>query len=321
MDSKKKKTKKKKIIPSDIEVIAASESEFALPEKPASKAVVSYDPLAAYLREMRNLPRLSPEEQHQLAIDYYENKNLQSAYKLVKANLWLVVKISREYERLAKSVLDLIQEGNMGLMEAVKNFDPLRGVQLPSYAVWWIRAYIIRYILANWRMVKIGTTQAQRKLFFNLNKEKERLERQGFQATPKLLAEKLDVRESDVTEMEQRLSGSDLSVDAPLGPEDEGTMHGVLASSAPNSDEILAAKEFQETISKAFAEFKKTLNSKQLVIFEKRMVGEEKPVLQDLAEELGISMERVRQIENQIKEKLRIFLLENYNAQLEDENF
>ena len=121
--------------------------------------------------------------------------------------------IAREYQRAVHNLLDLIQEGNVGLLEAVKNFDPYRGVRFPSYAVWWVRAYIIRYIMNNWRMVKIGTTQAQRKLFFNLQKERDRLEREGFTAEPRLIAQRLDVKEKEVVEMEQRLAARDLSVE------------------------------------------------------------------------------------------------------------
>ena len=146
------------------------------PDESAGKALVPFDPLQRYLAEIRRFPVLSREEEHKLAVDYKEYGNLEAAYKLVMGNLRLVVMIAREYQKAFKNLLDLIQEGNMGLMEAVKNFDPYRGVRFPSYAVWWIRAYIIRYIMSDWRMVKIGTTQAQRKLFFNLQKEKEKLE-------------------------------------------------------------------------------------------------------------------------------------------------
>ena len=145
----------------------------------ADKALVTFDPLQRYLAEIRRFALLSREEEHRLAVDYKEYGNVEAAYKLVTANLRLVVMIAREYQKAFKNLLDLIQEGNMGLMDAVKNFDPYRGVRFPSYAVWWIRAYMIRHIMNDWRMVKIGTTQAQRKLFFNLQKEKEKLEAEG----------------------------------------------------------------------------------------------------------------------------------------------
>src|ERR1043166_2636074 len=167
----------------------------------AGKALVSYDPLQRYLTEIRRFPLLTREEEHRLAVEYKEYGNVEAAYKLVTGNLRLVVMIAREYQKAFKNLLDLIQEGNMGLMEAVKNFDPYRGVRFPSYAVWWIRAYIIRYIMSDWRMVKIGTTQAQRKLFFNLQREKEKIEAEGLTPGPKLLAQRLQVKEDEVVEM------------------------------------------------------------------------------------------------------------------------
>jgi len=186
-----------------------------------TKALVPFDPLQRYLTEIRRFKLLSREEEHRLAVQYKEYGDLQAAYKLVTANLRLVVMIAREYQKAFKTLLDLIQEGNMGLMEAVKNFDPYRGVRFPSYAVWWIRAYMIRYIMNDWRMVKIGTTQAQRKLFFNLQKEKEKIEAEGLMPGPKLLAQRLQVKEDEVVEMEQRLASRDLSVDVPIGGDDD----------------------------------------------------------------------------------------------------
>jgi len=274
----------------------------------SSRGLVPYDPLSAYLREMRRYPPLTREKEHELAVNYQKHKDLDAAYKLVSSNLWLVVKIAREYERAARNLLDLIQEGNIGLMEAVKNFDPYRGVRFPSYAVWWIKAYIIRYMIANLRLVKLGTTQAQRKLFFNLNKEKEKLEKMGVYPGPKLLAEKLNVKESEVLEMEQRLGAPDLSVDAPLNTEDgTSSLHGVLASGAPSSEDLVARKQRLEFIQKGFEEFSKTLKNKELIIFDRRMVSDDKATLQELSDELSISRERVRQIENRIKEKLHDF--------------
>jgi RNA polymerase sigma-32 factor len=199
--------------------------------KERAKALVPYDPLQRYLAEIRRFPLLSREEEHKLAVQYKEFGDLEAAYKLVTGNLRLVVMIAREYQKAFKNLLDLIQEGNMGVMEAVKNFDPYRGVRFPSYAVWWIRAYIIRYIMSDWRMVKIGTTQAQRKLFFNLQKEKEKLEAEGIIPGPKLLAQRLNVKEDEVVEMEQRLASRDLSVDVPIGNDDEATNRARRSSS------------------------------------------------------------------------------------------
>src|SRR5438034_206765 len=189
-------------------------------ESPPDGALVPADALQRYLAEIRRIPLLSREEEHELAVRWHEHEDRQAAWRLVTANLRLVVMIAREYQRAFHNLLDLVQEGNVGLLEAVKNFDPYRGIRFPSYAVWWIRAYIIRYVMNNWRLVKVGTTQAQRKLFFNLAKERERLEREGFTPSPKLIAQRLDVREKEVVEMEQRLAARDVSVDAPVG-EDE----------------------------------------------------------------------------------------------------
>src|SRR5881275_3546289 len=263
-----------------------------------SKALVAFDPLQRYLAEIRRFPLLSREEEHRLAVEYKEYGNVEAAYKLVTSNLRLVVMIAREYQKAFKSLLDLIQEGNMGLMEAVKNFDPYRGVRFPSYAVWWVRAYMIRYIMNDWRMVKIGTTQAQRKLFFNLQKERERLEREGFSPAPKLIAQRLDVKEKDVIEMEQRVAARDISVNAPLEPGEDATLLDFLPSSAQTADAV-ADQEYHHLVREKAEEFKRTLKGKDRVIYERRLeslMRDEDPVtLQEIGEEYGISRERVRQ--------------------------
>jgi len=283
--------------------------------------IVRYDALATYLREISRYPTLSREEERALAVRYFEHKDLEAAYKLVSSNLWLVVKLARDYERAARNLLDLIQEGNIGLLEAVKNFDPYRNVRFPSYAVWWIKAYIIRYVIANWRLVKLGTTQAQRKLFFNLKKEKERLEREGFFPGPKLLAEKLNVKESEVVEMEQRLGGADVSFDAPIQDEGETNLLSVLPSGELSAEDLLAQKELRGLILKAIEEFGSTLNEKESIIFRERMLGEEKATLQDIAEKLSLSRERIRQLENRIREKLKSYLIERFGSAIQNTEF
>ena len=273
-----------------------------------SKALVAFDPLQRYLAEIRRFPLLSREEEHRLAVEYKEYGNVEAAYKLVTSNLRLVVMIAREYQKAFKSLLDLIQEGNMGLMEAVKNFDPYRGVRFPSYAVWWVRAYMIRYIMNDWRMVKIGTTQAQRKLFFNLQKEKEKIEAEGLTPGPKLLAQRLNVKEDEVVEMEQRLASRDLSVDMPIGDDDEATLLNFLPDDKQNPEEQFAETQYNDLLREKMELFAKNLKDKELVIYRERLLNEEPLTLREIGEKYGISRERVRQIEERVKKKLKIYL-------------
>ena len=310
------------ILPAEDEPL--DESPALLPDGGAGAeegGLVRYDPLEAYMREIRSYPALSREEEHELALAYHAHKDIQAAYRLVTSNLWLVVKIARDYERAARSILDLIQEGNMGLMEAVKNFDPYRGVRFPSYAVWWIKAYIVRFIIANWRLVKIGTTQAQRKLFFNLKKEKDRLEREGFYPGPRLLAERLNVKQSDVIEMEQRLASSDLSVDTPLQADSDNTLLSVLPADESTAEELLSKKQLKELLQKGLGEFAETLKPSEAAIFRERMMAEEKSTLKDVADRLSLSAERVRQIENRLRERLKQFLEDKYGSAIENLEF
>jgi len=272
------------------------------------KALVPFDPLQRYLTEIRRFPLLSREEEHKLAVEYKEYGNLEAAYKLVTGNLRLVVMIAREYQKAFKNLLDLIQEGNMGLMEAVKNFDPYRGVRFPSYAVWWIRAYMIRYIMSDWRMVKLGTTQAQRKLFFNLQKEKEKLEAEGITAGPKLLAQRLNVKEHEVVEMEQRLGSRDLSVDVPISDDDEATLLHFLPDQRQGPEEQFAATQSRDLLHEKMESFAASLKDKELVIYRERLLNEEPLTLREIGEKYGISRERVRQIEERVKKKLKTYL-------------
>jgi RNA polymerase sigma-32 factor len=196
----------------------------------------------------------------------------------------------------------------MGLMEAVKNFDPYRGVRFPSYAVWWIRAYMIRYIMNDWRMVKIGTTQAQRKLFFNLQKEKEKIEKEGLTPGPKLLAQRLNVKEDEVVEMEQRLASRDLSVDVPIGDDGEATLLHFLPDDKQSPEEQFADTQFRDMLRAKMAAFAKNLKDKELVIYQERLLNEEPLTLREIGEKYGISRERVRQIEERLKKKLKTYL-------------
>lgn len=277
-------------------------------KKSQSKALVAYDPLQRYLAEIRHISSLSREEEKKLAIKYHEGDKA-AGYQLVLANLRLVVMIAREYQRNVQNVLDLVQEGNIGLLEAVDKFDHLRGIRFPSYAVYWIRAYMLRYLIDNVRLVKVGTTQAQRKLFFNLVKEKDKLEREGFAPEAKLLAERLNVKEKEVIEMQQRLALPDLSVDQPVsGGPDTGDLHGVLADDASSVEDVVVKEQFDSVLRMAVEEFKSSANEKEREIIERRLFVEEPATLQEIADVFGVSRERIRQIESRLKGKLRDYL-------------
>ena len=273
--------------------------------KSSSKDLVRYDPLESYLSEIRSLPTLSREEEHELALKFQEGDQM-AGYRLVMANLRLVVLIAKEYQRNFKNILDLVQEGNIGLLEAVKKYDPYQGTRFPSYAVYWIRAYMLRYLINNIRLVKVGTTQAQRKLFFNLQKEKDKLEAEGFRPEAKLLAERLNVKESEVLEMEQRLALPDLSVDAPTNRDDDsGDYHSLLSDGSATAEEIVAEQNFRQEVRSVVEELSKSLDEKELAIIDKRLLAEEPATLQEIADEYDLSRERIRQIEVRLKKILK----------------
>jgi len=300
-----------------VELATVSADEVASEDDDSTEtdtALVPYDSLQRYLAEIRRYPLLTPEEEHQLAVRYKEHGDVEAAYRLVTANLRLVVMFARKYERAVHNLLDLIQEGSIGLMEAVRNFDPYRGVRFPSYAVWWVRAYIIRYLMNNWRMVKLGTTQAQRKLFFNLQREKERLEAEGFSPAPKLIAQNLGVKEEEVVEMEKRMAGRDMSLDTPIEAEEgeSGTLGDLFPAKQDNAEEAVAAAEYRTLMSEKMREFARTLKGKDEVIFRTRLLAEEPVTLQEIGEQYGISRERIRQLESRLKKKLKDFLLREF---------
>ncbi len=270
------------------------------------------DPLQAYMAEVTRHPLLTREEEYALAKRYQQTQDVQAAARLVASNLRLVVKLAHEYHRNPLALLDLIQEGNIGLMQAVKKYDPDRGVKLSSYAAWWIRAYILRYIMDNWKMVKLGTTEAQRKLFFKLRQEQDKLLAQGFEASPKLLAERLNVTEQDVVEMDQRLGHDEVSLDAPVGGEDSRGSRGdrYLPSAAQAADERLGNEELKALFKEKLTEFAKTLEGKERFIFENRLIADEPLTLQDIGNKYGVSRERARQIEAGLINRMREWMRE-----------
>jgi RNA polymerase sigma-32 factor len=279
--------------------------------EPKSRSIARVDPLTAYINDIRRYGLLSREDEHALAVKYLETGDLEAAKRLVTSNLRLVVKIAHEYRRAHRNLLDLIQEGNVGLVQAVKKYDPYRGVKLSSYAAWWIRAYMLKFILNNWRLVKIGTTQAQRKLFFNLRKEKEKLESLGFETSSKALAEALDVPEREVIDMEKRLGQGEMSLDAPLKNDEEGgRSHLDMLESGGDTRPDVATEgvEFRELLREKFAEFEKTLRGRELDIFRERLLTDTPKTLQEIGSNYGISRERARQLEKRLVGKLKTYL-------------
>lgn len=276
------------------------------------RALARVDALQLYMQEVQRHPLLTAEEEHRLAEEYVKKGDVNAAARLVTANLRLVVKLAFEYRRAYRNIMDLIQEGNIGLMQAVKRYDPYRGVKLSSYAAWWIRAYILRFILNNWRLVKLGTTQAQRKLFFNLSKEKARLSAMGIEPTHAEVALRLNVDEKDVVEMDRRLASGDASLDVNVGDSEgrQTTRMDLLPESSAGPEQLTEGAELQSMIREQLDLFRTTLSGKELVIFDKRLVAEDPITLQELGDEFGVSRERVRQLEARLTGKLRTYLTE-----------
>ncbi len=281
----------------------------SMPE--TTTALSRLDPFQAYLREVQRYRLLTPEEEATLTREYWETGDPEVAAQLVTANLRLVIKLAYEYRRAYRNMMDLIQEGNIGLMQAVKRYDPYRGVKLSSYAAWWIRAYMLRFILNNWRLVKLGTTQAQRKLFFNLNKQKAKLSAMGIEPTPEEIAQRLGVQEREVIEMDRRMSSAEASLDAPVSTEGGGRAPSrgeLLPAPGQGAEETVAADELGRLVHHHLGRFRETLSDKDLVIFDKRMVAEDPLTLQTLGDEFGVSRERVRQLEARLARRLREYL-------------
>ena len=269
----------------------------------------SQSPLQAYLREINRYPLLTPEEEYELAVQQYEQNDRDAAQRLITSNLRLVVKIANEFRTGSTSVLDLIQEGNYGLMQAVKKFNPYKKVKLSSYAAWWIRAYILKFLMDARSQVRIATTAAQRKLFYNLRRETDKLLRQYDTADPKLLAEAMHVREKDVLDMQLRLQGGDVSLDAPIN--EEGTLRGETMSLTDQSTSVesqLADGELLDIFEDQLISFKATLKGRDLDIFNDRMLAEKPLTLQEIGDRYQVTRERARQIEARIMKALKQFV-------------
>ena len=274
----------------------------------SQKAVVKYDPLQRYLMEISKYRLLTRDEEKTLAKRVQEGGDEEAAYVLVTSNLRLVVKIALEFQRVwMQNLLDLIQEGNIGLMQAVTKFDPYKNVKFSYYASFWIKAYILKFIMDNWRLVKIGTTQGQRKLFFKLKKEKQKLIDQGFDPKPKLLSQRLGVSEKEIVDMDQRLDGWDVSLDAPLKEDSDTERIEFLSTETESTEERVAKKEMETLLHNKIAEFRKKLNKRELEIFEQRIFSDTPVTLQEIGDRYSISRERVRQVEKAIIKKMREF--------------
>jgi RNA polymerase sigma-32 factor len=274
----------------------------------SQKAVVKYDPLQRYLTEISHYRLLTRDEERQLGKRVQEGGDDEAAYILVTSNLRLVVKIALEFQRVwMQNLLDLIQEGNIGLMQAVTKFDPYKNVKFSYYASFWIKAYILKFIMDNWRLVKIGTTQGQRKLFFKLKKEKQKLIDQGFDPKPRLLSQRLGVSEKEIVDMDQRLDGWDVSLDAPLKEDSETERIEFLNTETESTEDRVAKKEMENLLHNKIAEFRKKLNKRELEIFEQRIFSDSPVTLQEIGDRYKISRERVRQVEKAILKKMRDF--------------
>ena len=272
-------------------------------------ALVPPDPFAAYLQEAKKYPILTEEEEKELAIRLRETGDVDAAYQLTTANLMLVVKIAMTFKREWQNVMDLVQEGNVGLMKAVKNFDPFRGVRLSAYATWWIKSYILKYILDNWRLVRVGTTNARRKLLFNLKKEKERLEREGFDPSTKLLAKHFGVDEGEIIDVEASIGAFDVSFDTPTHPDSPMTPAQSL-SDGKSLEKGAEIGQFREILQQKIEGFKSELKPVEIEILEKRVLSESPQSLQEIGNQRGVTREAVRQSEQRLLKKFRIYIEE-----------
>lgn len=292
--------------PTDLPIEEPMHQPLVLLDSDDNLPAVSNPALHRYLQEISQYELLSREETEELAIRFKETGDPNAAYRLVSSNLRLVVKVAMDFQKYwMQNFMDLVQEGNVGLVQATKKFDPYRGVKFSYYAAYWIRAYILKFIMDNWRLVKIGTTQAQRKLFFSLNKEKKLLEAQGFRPDVKLLAERLNVKESEVVEMSQRMDNWDVSLEAPVRSDSEDEQKSFLPSGGPGIEDKVAGRQMRERLGKVLAAVDDRLNDKERMILQTRLLTDEPKTLQTIADEFGISRERVRQIEANLLKKLR----------------
>ena len=272
--------------------------------------LVRYDPVRHYLLEISKYQPLTRGEEQHLARLYRDRQDREAARRLVTSNLKLVVKIAFLYNKVYANLMDLIQEGNLGLLQAVRKFDPDRGTRLSTYASWWIKAYIIKFILDNFRIVRVGTTNDRRKLLMNLRKEKQRLEAQGIAPTPKLIAHNLNVSVGDVIDVENSIRAHDLSLDATTSSDSDLYYLETLASTEDLIDEKLAAGELKDLIESKFAQFGEGLGERDRVILQQRLIAEEPLTLQAIADRYGVTREAIRVSEKKLVERVKDYMKE-----------
>jgi RNA polymerase sigma-32 factor len=282
----------------------------SLPAIRKSSELKVQDPLTLYLKEISRHKLLTIEEEKELTLQLLETGDIETAKKLVLANLRLVVKIALEYKNAYRNVMDLIQEGNIGLMKAVSKYDPAKGAKLSYYASWWIRSYILKFILDNFRLIKIGTTQEQKKLFYNLMREKQRLLSMGINPDVKLLSQNLGVSEKAVIEMDHRLGsfGQEVSLDKPFDDNGSQTLGDIIGDDDENPEEKFADLQNLDILQKNLGEFVKGLKPRDQEIFKKRLLSEAPESLQSIADQYGVSRERIRQVEERLIEQLKIYM-------------
>lgn len=267
------------------------------------------DTLDLYIADITRFSILSPDEEFKLAVKFKKNSDLEAAEKLVTSNLRFVVKIAYEYKNYGVKLIDLIQEGNIGLMHAVKKFDPYKGYRLISYAVWWIRAYMQNFVIKSWSLVKIGTTQAQRKLFFKLNQMKKKL--QGIsEKNPEFkdIAEMLNVKESEIEEMDLRLAHRDVSLDASISEDGESMYIDHLVSKGQSQEEALIKHEETALVKRNIAGALANLNERESYIVRHRIMADKPETLQEIGNKFNVTRERTRQIEKEALKKLRAMI-------------
>ncbi len=272
----------------------------------STKALAPSDPVAQYMAEVRKYPVLTREEEKELAIKYKETGDPKLAEALVTANLRFVVKVAMEYSRFGAKLIDLIQEGNVGLMHAVKEFNPHKGVRLISYAVWWIRGYIQEYLMKQYSLVRIGTTQNQKKLFYQLQKHREELEKMGNEASVALLSGRLGVSEKEVEDMTMRMSGHDFSLDTPVH-QGEGSMTFLDFQQDNEESPVEALSRFEELLrlKNQLKEIKGQLNEREKFLLSERLLSDSPMTLQEVGDQYGITREAVRQLEQKLIKKIR----------------